>query len=163
MKIIYLLPLHFVRESKTVLDSGFHNLDSWFQVLDSSLCQWNMDFWISIVSGIPGFLGCIDYSVLQIPGFLWIPQAKLSWTLQANISQISLHGAIHWVFVNCGTSEITFLWWIYGSELAACDSHTCHAQFSFKTRDVSLIENDPIRGGVDEHFPESFTDPQSQT
>ena len=32
-----------VRESKTVLDSGFHAGDSWFQVLDPSLCQWNLD------------------------------------------------------------------------------------------------------------------------
>ena len=30
------------RESKTVLDSGFHAVDSGFQVLDSSLCQWNL-------------------------------------------------------------------------------------------------------------------------
>ena len=29
--------------SKTVLDSGFHAVDSGFQVLDSSLCQWNLD------------------------------------------------------------------------------------------------------------------------
>ena len=30
------------RESKTVLDSGFHTVDSRFQVLDSSLCKWNL-------------------------------------------------------------------------------------------------------------------------
>ena len=32
-----------VRESKTVLDSGFRALDSGFQVLDSGLFQWNLD------------------------------------------------------------------------------------------------------------------------
>ena len=29
-----------VSESKTVLDSGFHGMDSGFQVLDFSLSQW---------------------------------------------------------------------------------------------------------------------------
>ena len=33
----------YVRESKTVLDSGFEALNSRFQELDSSLCQWNLD------------------------------------------------------------------------------------------------------------------------
>ena len=33
------------KESKTVLDSGFHTADSRFQVLDSSLCRWNLDSW----------------------------------------------------------------------------------------------------------------------
>ena len=32
-----------VREFKTVLDPGFHVVVSRFQVLDSSLCQWNLD------------------------------------------------------------------------------------------------------------------------
>ena len=32
-------------ESKSVLDSGFHAVDSGFQVLDSTLCQWNLDSW----------------------------------------------------------------------------------------------------------------------
>ena len=32
-----------VRESKTVLDSGIHATDSGLQVLDSSVCQWNLD------------------------------------------------------------------------------------------------------------------------
>ena len=31
-----------VREPKTVLDPGFHATDLGFQVLDSSLCQWNL-------------------------------------------------------------------------------------------------------------------------
>ena len=32
-----------IMEFKTVLDSGFHAVDSRFQVLDSNLCQWNLD------------------------------------------------------------------------------------------------------------------------
>ena len=32
-----------VRESKTVLESGFRTVDSGFQVLDSSICQENLD------------------------------------------------------------------------------------------------------------------------
>ena len=31
------------KESKTALDSGFHTVNSGFHVLDSSLCQWNLD------------------------------------------------------------------------------------------------------------------------
>ena len=31
------------RESKEVLDSGFHGVDSGFQVLNRSLCQGNVD------------------------------------------------------------------------------------------------------------------------
>ena len=48
------LPPH-VRESKTVLDSGFHAVDSGFQVLESGIFKWNLDsgfrwlvgFWIA--------------------------------------------------------------------------------------------------------------------
>ena len=32
-----------VKESKTPLDSGFHVINPGFQVLDVSLCQWNLD------------------------------------------------------------------------------------------------------------------------
>ena len=40
------------RESTTVLDSEFNAMDSWFQVLDSSFCQWNLD------SGFQLSVGC---------------------------------------------------------------------------------------------------------
>ena len=45
-----------IRESKTVLDSGFHTMNSRFQVLDSKFFV--SGTWIpnSIVSGIPDFL-----------------------------------------------------------------------------------------------------------
>ena len=38
-------------ESKSVLDSEFHAVDSGFQVLDSSLCQWNLDSWFQSLLG----------------------------------------------------------------------------------------------------------------
>ena len=37
--------LPHVSESKTVLDFGFHDVDSRFQVLDCSHCRWNLDSW----------------------------------------------------------------------------------------------------------------------
>ena len=40
------------RESKTVFDSGYNNMYSESQVLDSNLCQWNLIL-DPIVSGIP--------------------------------------------------------------------------------------------------------------
>ena len=60
------------RESMTVLDCGFHAVDSGFQVLNSSLSHWNffvifffiisfhlsleLGFWIQVVSGSPDSL-----------------------------------------------------------------------------------------------------------
>ena len=67
-----------VRESKTVLDSGFHAVNSGFQVLDSSLCQWNLD------SGFKSLEGYTD-SKAQDCGIrkqfsrFWIPPAKIYW------------------------------------------------------------------------------------
>ena len=49
-------------ESKSVLDSGFHAVDSGFQVLDSTLCQWNLDSWFQYWLGFP-----ILWTVLRIP------------------------------------------------------------------------------------------------
>ena len=50
---IILLPIRLVRESKTVVDSGFHALDSGHRTPDTGLripgtgfwilCQWNLD------------------------------------------------------------------------------------------------------------------------
>ena len=62
-----------IRESKTVLDSGLH-------VLDSSLCQRELEFWIPIVSEIPDSLNCIldfkthDFGFLKqkFPGFPYV-------------------------------------------------------------------------------------------
>ena len=51
-----------IRESKTVLDSAFHAVDSWFQVLDSSLFLWNLD------SGFQSLVGFrIPWAVFGIP------------------------------------------------------------------------------------------------
>ena len=63
-----------VRESKTSWDSWFHAVDSGFQVLDSSLGQWNLD------SGFQSLVGFrIPWAVFRIPLAVFrIPQAKIS-------------------------------------------------------------------------------------
>ena len=45
------MPLPHVRESKVLLDSGFHASDSGFHVLCMFLLM-ELVFWISIISGI---------------------------------------------------------------------------------------------------------------
>ena len=50
------------RQSKIVLDSGFHVTDSGLQVLDSSLCQWNLDSQFQLLAGVP-----ILWAVLRTP------------------------------------------------------------------------------------------------
>ena len=44
-------------------------MDSGFQVLNSSICKWNIGFRIPIVSGIPDSLCCIPDSKTQDSGF----------------------------------------------------------------------------------------------
>ena len=56
-----------IRESKTGLDSGFHTIDSRFQVLDSLLVE--LGFGILIVSGSPDSLSCISDSKAKGSGF----------------------------------------------------------------------------------------------
>ena len=58
-----------VRESRTVLDSGFHAVDSGFQLLDSRSLSVELGFWIPIVSGIPDSHSCIQDSMAQDSGF----------------------------------------------------------------------------------------------
>ena len=51
-----------VRESRAVLDSGFHAVDSRFHGVDSGLCQWNVD------SGLQSLVRFrIPWAVFQIP------------------------------------------------------------------------------------------------
>ena len=63
-----------VRGFKTVLNPGFHAVDSGFQLLDSSLWSLPVElgFWIPIVCGIPDSLSCIpDYKAQKnFSGFL---------------------------------------------------------------------------------------------
>ena len=66
---------HYVRGSKTILNPGFHAVDSGFQLLDSSLWSLPVElgFWIPIVCGIPDSLSCIpDYKAQKI--FFQIPE-----------------------------------------------------------------------------------------
>ena len=74
-----------VRESKTLLDSGFHAVDSGFQLLDSRSFSVELGFRIRIVSGIPDSYSCIPDSKAQDSGFhkqkfprFRIPNAKIS-------------------------------------------------------------------------------------
>ena len=53
-----------VKESKIVLYSGFHAVDSGLQVVDSSFCRWNLD---SL-------------------GGIWIPLANISQILEFGLS-----------------------------------------------------------------------------
>ena len=72
---ISLVPGHpILRESKTVLDSGFHTVDSGLQVIDSSLCQWNLDSGFQLLVGFRFFKLCSGF---QSPGFQISP-AKFS-------------------------------------------------------------------------------------
>ena len=71
-----LFPLFYtspnVRESKTLFDSGFHAVDSRFQILNYRFFA--SGSWISIITGIPDFLRSIlDYKNL---GF-WIPKFQI--------------------------------------------------------------------------------------
>ena len=77
--------LPHVRISKTVLDSGFQAVESGLQVLDSSLCQWNLDSGFQSLVWF-GILSCIPDSKAQDSGFhkqsfpwLRIPEEKISW------------------------------------------------------------------------------------
>ena len=56
-----------IRESKTGLDSGFHTIDSRFQVLDSLFVE--LGFGILIVSRSPDSLSCISDSKAKGSGF----------------------------------------------------------------------------------------------
>ena len=51
MKVLVVFLLLHVREPKTVLDSGFHTVDSGIQVLNASLCQWNLDSRFQLLVG----------------------------------------------------------------------------------------------------------------
>ena len=61
------LQVRHIRESKTGLDSGFHTIDSRFQVLDSLFVE--LGFGILIVSGSPDSLSCISDSKAKGSGF----------------------------------------------------------------------------------------------
>ena len=91
-----------VASSKTVLDSGFHALDSGIQVLYSSLCQWIMDSKCLLFVASSGFLE--RFSELQSPRFR-IPEENFSQSLDSTRTnywdsgvRISLRGASQWLF-----------------------------------------------------------------
>ena len=78
-------------ESKTVLDSGFHAVDSGFQLLGSRSYTVELGFRIPIVSGIPDSHSCIPDSKAQDSGFYKqkFPRFRI---LRAKISRIPESG-----------------------------------------------------------------------
>ena len=74
----------YVRESRTVLDSGFHTVDSGFQVFGFQYLSVELVLWIPIVIRVPDSLSCIPDS--QVP-FHPIPEST------AKIFRIPLHGS----------------------------------------------------------------------
>ena len=84
------------RESKTVVDSGIHVLDSGFQVQGSSLCQWNFD---------SRFLE--RYSGFQSPGFR-IPRGNFSWSpdiTSKNFPDFGIRTPLHGTTRKCGPNR----------------------------------------------------------
>ena len=76
-----------VRESRAVLNSEIHAEDSGFHVLDSPICQWNLD------SGFQSLVGFrIPWAVFRIPKPR-IPDS-ISKIFRGSGIWISLHGAI---------------------------------------------------------------------
>ena len=62
IRILKCLVSPHIRKSNIVLDSGFHAVNSGFQVLDSSLCQWNLN---SVFQSLLGFR--TPWAVFRIP------------------------------------------------------------------------------------------------
>ena len=84
------LPPH-VRESKTVLDSGFHAVDFGFQVLDSWLCHWNLD---------SGFRRLVGFRIpMVIVGFR-ISRAKISRIPQSGFPYMGWN-LLQWPCIHC--------------------------------------------------------------
>ena len=87
-------PILHVRESKTVLDSGFRAVDFGFKVLDS------------------GFLEL--YSGFQSPGF-WIPEAKISWIRESGIPYMGRKSScneidqLYFLFSHSGTFLLIYV------------------------------------------------------
>ena len=72
----------------TVLNSGFHAVDSRFQELDSSPCQWNLDSGFQSLM-CPGLLEL--YSGFQSPGFR-IAIAKFPWIMDSTCQNFAHSG-----------------------------------------------------------------------
>ena len=78
-------------KSKTVWDSGFHTVDSGFQVVVIPVRSVELGFQMPIVSGIPDSFSCVPDSKAQDSGFHKqnFPGFRIP---QANISQIPESG-----------------------------------------------------------------------
>ena len=59
-----------VRESRMVLDSGFHAVDSEFRIPGTLFRYLSVGFWIPVFSGIPDSLSCTPDSGYSVPVFV---------------------------------------------------------------------------------------------
>ena len=86
-----------IRESKTGLDSGFHTIDSRFQVLDSLFVE--LGFGILIVSGSPDSLSCISDSKAKGSGFYKQKFLGIGFRILDSTSKnfSGFQNALHWV------------------------------------------------------------------
>ena len=97
-----------VRESKTLLDSGFHAVDSGFHLLDSRSFSVELGFRIRIVSGIPDSYTCIPHSKAQDSGFhkqkfprFRIPNAKISLILESGFLYMERKNSYNVLQIRC--------------------------------------------------------------
>ena len=65
--VIWINFLHHVRDPRTVLDSGFHAVNSRFQVLDPDCLSVEPGFKIATVGGFPDYWSCIQDVKVQNP------------------------------------------------------------------------------------------------
>ena len=112
---------HYVRKSKTLFDSGFHAVDSRFQVLNYRFFA--SGSWISVIIGIPDLLRSIldnknpgfrilDFQIpkQKLPGFwysdslMWGERLRNEGTLGIH----SLYSSIYIIFIFSNTFLLSF-------------------------------------------------------
>ena len=82
-------------ESKTVLDCGFHVVDSGFRIPGTwILDSWSVKFGFPIPIVTEWFFGFLElYSGFQIPGF-WIPEARMFRIPLHGVKRLTLNNAL---------------------------------------------------------------------
>ena len=107
------------RESKTVLDSVFHAVDSGFQLLDPSLSQWNLEsgFQSLVGFGIPDSLSCIPDSKVQDSGF---HKQKFPGFQNSDSLTVPFWNTLHYRNIFCWISLHMFTFNFYKSNLTPC-------------------------------------------
>ena len=79
-----------VKESKTVLDSGFEDGNSGFQVQDSGFfCHWRLD---------SGFQSLAEFQISW--SVFWIPKPKILDSISKNFSDSGIPIPLHWAILS---------------------------------------------------------------